>query len=415
MVRQSNELIEASYKIASIGEGRLIRMLIAQIKPTDEDFKTYRISVSDYAKFFGLSGNNVYALIKKSADELAGRRIMIEQGKSWLRTNWLSSAEYIEGSGFVDLCFDKKLKPYLLQLQGYYKDYELERIINFKSSYSIRLFELLKVEEFKANKDGFKRSFEYDELRDKLGIENSEYLFFKDFRVRVIDTARKEINQNSDIFIVDIDYAKTGRKVTHMVFHCEKSKRDESGEVHAKNQEIEKEKKIPDDIKQMISLGIAEKTAMQWRKKYGVAQVVRNIGYTMAMKKAGKIRESEAGFLASAIANDSGGGWELEQQAREKARKAKELIEKTKAEKSDTELNEERARRQVLIDEFHALPELEQEGIRRIYETQANTTVLATWNKIKKASPTNPEDNDRTRFDFAMFYKTYRANLQLPL
>ena len=276
-----------------------------------------------------------------------------------------------------------------------------------------RLFELLKVEEFKATRDGFKRSFEYDDLRDKLGLESQEYKLFADFRVNIIEVAKREINANSDISIIDIDYAKTGRKVTHIVFHCEKSKQVESIEIN--EQEVEKEKKIPDDVKQMISLGIAEKTAMQWRKKYGVAQVVRNIGYTMAMKKAGKIRESEAGFLASAITNDSGGGWELEQQAREKARKAKELIEKTKAEKSDTELNEERARRQVLIDEFHALPELEQEGIRRIYETQANTTVLATWNKIKKASPTNPEDNDRTRFDFAMFYKTYRANLQLPL
>lgn len=414
MVRQSNELIEASYKIASIGEGRLIRMLIAQIKPTDEDFKTYRISVADYAKFFGLSGNNVYALIKKSADELAGRRIMIEHGKSWLRTNWLSSAEYIEGSGFVDLCFDKKLKPYLLQLQGYYKDYALERIINFKSSYSIRLFELLKVEEFKATKDGFKRSFEYEDLRDKLGLEDKEYSFFKDFRVNVIEVAKKEINANSDISIIDIDYAKTGRKVSHMVFHCEK--KTESMEVrHTESGDIQKEKKTPDDVAQMVSLGIAEKTAYQWRKKYGVAQVVRNIGYTMAMKKAGKIRESEAGFLATAIANDSGGGWELEQKEREKMRKERELAESKKAQKSDSELSEERAKRQVLLNEFHALTEDEKVSIRSIYETQANATALTTWNRIKKANPINPEDNDRTRFDFISFYRTYRANLQLPL
>ena len=124
---------------------------------------------------------------------------------------------------------------------------------------------------------------------------------------------------------------------------------------------------------------------------------------------------TEAGFLASAIANDSGGGWELEQQVREKARKEKELSESQKTEKSDIALNEERARRQILIDEFHALPELEQDGIRRVYETQANATALTTWNRIKKANPLNPEDNDRTRFDFALFYKTYQANMKLPL
>lgn len=418
VVRQSNDLIEASYKIGSVGEQRLIKMLIAQIQPSDEDFKTYRISVSDFARFFGLAStnNSVYELIKKAADELAGRRIMLVQGKSWIRLNWLSFAKYIEGSGCVDLRFDKELKPYLLGLKGYYKQYGLEKIVNFKSGYSIRLFELLKVEEFKATRDGFIRLFEYEDLREKLGLENQEYSFFKDFRINVIEVAQREINANSDISIFDIKYYKTGRKYSQIVFHCKKSERNESTKTHAQNQEVEeKEKKIPDDVKQMISLGITEKTAMQWRKKYGVAQVVRNIGYTMAMKKAGKIRETEAGFLASAIANDSGGGWELEQQAREKARKAIELAESQKAEKSDIALNEERAKRQVLIDEFHALPELEQEGIRRVYETQANTTILATWNKIKKASPTNPEDDNRTRFDFVRFYETYRANLQLPL
>ena len=65
IVRQANQLIEASYKIPSVGEGRLIRMLIAQISPADEDFKTYRIAVADFAKFFGLTGGSAYDLIKK--------------------------------------------------------------------------------------------------------------------------------------------------------------------------------------------------------------------------------------------------------------------------------------------------------------------------------------------------------------
>jgi plasmid replication initiation protein len=227
MVRQSNNLIEASYKIGSVGEQRLIKMLIAQIQPFDEDFKTYRISVADFAKFFGLasSSNSVYELIKKAADELAGRKILLEQGRSWIRMNWLSFARYIDGSGYVELRFDKELKPYLLQLQTHWKHYALDNIINFRSSYSIRIFELLKVDEFKANSNGyFKRSFEYEELRMILGIEDTEYSLFADFRVNVVQIAIKEINANPDIRIIQVDYPKTGRKVSHIVFHCEKAK-----------------------------------------------------------------------------------------------------------------------------------------------------------------------------------------------
>ena len=142
VVRQSNTIIDASYKIASVGEGRLIRLLIAQIQPHDEDFKIYRIDVADFARLFGLTGGSAYDLIKKAADDLAGRRIMLESGKSWLRLNWLSSAEYREGSGYVDLCFDAKLKPYLLRLKTHWKQYELKTIINYKSRYFLLGYDL---------------------------------------------------------------------------------------------------------------------------------------------------------------------------------------------------------------------------------------------------------------------------------
>lgn len=421
-VRQSNELIEASYKIATIGESRLIRLLLSQIQQSDEDFKIYKISAVDFAHVFGLNDRDgrIYELIYEASDALTSRKIRIRDGESWLLTNWLSSAKYTAGSGYIELRFDANLKPYLLQLKGYYTQYQLKRVINFKSIYSIRLFEMLKTEEFKANSTGqFKRSFEYDELREKLGIEQSEYLFFKDFRVRVIDTAKREINNNSDICIVDIDYSKKvgGRKITHIVFQCEKSKQgDLDLETGSPNvEEVKKEKKIPDDVKQMVSLGISEKTAMQWRKKYGVAQIVRNIGYTLAMKKAGKIRESESGFLASAIANDSGGGWELEQKKRETARKESERVEDEKTELEATEKEKERATRKILMDSFHSLPEVEQEAIRRLYEKQTNSIALSLWNRIKASDPIKPENNARTIADFAKFYKTYSANTQLPV
>ena len=59
-VRQSNSLIDASYRIASVGEGRLIRALIAQISPSDEDFKLYRVSVTDFARLFDITGEAAY-------------------------------------------------------------------------------------------------------------------------------------------------------------------------------------------------------------------------------------------------------------------------------------------------------------------------------------------------------------------
>jgi plasmid replication initiation protein len=409
-------LVEASYKIATIGESRLIRLLLAQIHRDDEDFKVYKISVVDFANVFGLNAKDgrLYELVYEASDALTSRKIRIRNGKSWLLTNWLSSAKYTAGNGYVELCFDANLKPYLLQLKGYFTQYKLDMIVNFKSLYSIRLFELLKMEQFTIKKDFWKLSLDYEDLRDKLGLENQEYGLFADFRINVIEVARREINKNSDISIVDIDYAKTGRKVTHMVFHCEKSMKDISDETQAQSQEVDKEKKIPDDVRQMMSMGISEKSAMQWRKSYGVAQVVRNIGFTMAMKKAGKIRESEAGFLATAIANDMGGGWEQEQQAKEQRRKKQEQAEKLKEDDQERKREESKNITQTLVSEFHALPGNEQESIRRLFEKQTPSIILKSWFKEKENNKT-PEADKRFIGIFTTFYETYKANLQLPV
>lgn len=388
VVRQSNDLIEASYKIASIGEGRLIRMLIAQITPNDEDFKTYRIGVTDFARFFGLSenSNSVYELIKKSADELAGRRIMLEKNGGWLRLAWLSYAEYKPKSGYIEVRFDKALKPYLLGLKGYFTQYELEKVVNFKSGHAMRIFELLKKEQFKADGKGyFKRSFEYDELRELLGIGKNEYPLFADIRRYIIESSVKEINANPDISITKVDYPKTGRKVSHIVFHCEKAKQLQLDidEPPPKFEEVENQ---PEYIKQLVAFGVSEETAYKWKRKYGVARITRNLGFVTGKKNAGKVKDDLAGYVASAIAQDYGQGWEdkAKIQQDEATKKTKEELKHREAEAD--KLEAEKAESNRKWSEFLERPETERdELIRRVLSEKP--TALEVYEKKGIDSP----------------------------
>lgn len=409
IVRQSNELVEASYKIASIGEGRLIRMLIAQISPKDEDFKTYRIAVADFAKFFGLTGNSAYELIKKTADELAGRRIMLEKDGSWLRLNWLSHAEYIKGSGYVEVSFHAKMKPFLLKLQTHWKHYALENIINFRSGYSIRIFELLKIEEFKADSKGyFRRSFEYEELRCILGIDKKEYVYIKDFRIKVIEIATREINANPDIKITKVDYAKTGRKITHIVFHCEKAKQLQLdiNDPLPKIEAIETPKENPDYITELIAIGIDEQTAYRWKRKYSVARLREAIGYTKAMQKAGKIRDSVPGFLARAVTDNIGATWANEQKKREAEKAKRDEAEKEKQKIEDIKLTQERREREEIFIIFESLPEDKKIQIRTSFEEQLNHSSRGLWIRAKERSPNNPEKESTVKTSFILFFKS---------
>lgn len=413
IVRQTNDLVEASYKIASVGEGRLIRMLIAQIKPNDEDFKTYRIEVADFARFFGITHNSIHEQIEKSARALREREILIRKGKSWLSTGWLSHAEYIEGSGYIEVSFHAKLKPYLLGIQTYFTKYDLKNLVNFRSGYAIRLFELLKKEEFKANANGhFKRSFEYEEIRGLFGIEKKEYAFFKDFRVRVIDPAVKEINTNPDIQISRVEFQKTSRKVSHIVFHCERARQLQLdvNEPFPKFEEVAKENEKPDDVRELVAMGIDEATAYKWRKKYGVKRLTRNLAYTRAMQKAGKIRDSLTGFLARAIADNLGSAWEEEEKARRAVIQAKNQAEAQKRTEEEGRAQEDAERRAFMLQEFDALTTEEKERVRRAYIEQANDIVRSVWEKAQKAIPTAPETDKRVLVSFLSFFSKWRES-----
>lgn len=409
LVVQSNQLIDASYKVTTIGESRIIRLLIAEIEPEDEDFKSYRISVSDFATVFGLSERDgrLYEQIKEAAKALMSRTITIKNGESWLLINWLSSAEYRVGCGYIELCFDKKLKPYLLQLKGYFTKYQLEKVSLFKSIYSIRIFELLKMEEFKADKFGqFKKSLEYEELRLKLGIETGMYHLFTDFKKAVINVSQREINENSDIFISQVDYAKTGRKVTHIVFHCEKKPKEDNHSEEGK----EKSGTLPDDVRELVAMGIDEHVALQWRKKYGVKRLIRNITYTKTMHKAGKIRQSLTGFLATAITKNMGGAEEFKQEELEKKRKA---LKDAEAEKQQAELEkvtESKAHIKELTQQFERLSENEKNALRIAFEKQLQPILKSFWNKAKERYPQQPETDRTVKVSFLLYFESVQVS-----
>lgn len=399
-VRQSNSLIDASYRIASVGEGRLIRALIAQISPSDEDFKLYRVSVSDFARLFNITGESAYEQIKKAADELTSRKIKIEKGKSWLFMNWLSSAEYVQGSGYVELCFDKKLKPYLLQLKGYFTQYELESVVSFKSAYSIRIYELLKAEQFKAGKSGkFSKTFSYEELRAILGVADSEYSQFAFFRVNVIEIAVREINATSNIEIVQVDYPKTGRKISHIVFHCEPTRqtRLDVDEPPPLIEQVEQKREIPEDVRDLVAMGIDEVTAYKWRKKYGVKRLTRNLAYTRAMQKAGKIRDSLTGFLARAIADNLGSAWEEEHKEKQERHKANEQVEAIKQAEAEQKAQSQKKWIESTLATFSALTEERKTELRKTYAATLSDITRKSFDRDHEQAPMH-------RMKFAKFF-----------
>lgn len=311
VIRKSNKLIEARYRL-SVWEQRLILTLLINISKQDEDFKRYRIRVADFASQWQLeSDNSLYEKVHEAADSLVGRTLQISDDPTISKTvSWLAYVEYVRGSGVVELEFHNALKPYLLQLKKHYTEYQLEHVVNFKNQYTIRIYELLKIEVFKYKSVGkFSKNFKYEDLRVLLAISKKEYLLFGDFKKRIIAPSVDEISTHTDLEITEVHYGKTGRKVTDITFDVKIRSATEAQLLHLEMEEPPKEQPHA-IIERLIGLGFAAETASKYKTRYGVKRIERNIAYTLAKQQEGVVKDIPA-YLNMAIKEDMGGGWEV--------------------------------------------------------------------------------------------------------
>ncbi len=356
VIRKSNSLIEARYSL-SLGEQRLILLLASTISPDDKDFKSYQIKVADFAKMFGLENcKSIHKEVQKAAKELVGKRLDLSKDGEEIYTTWLSYVKYIDGSGMLDLEFHSSLKPYLLQLKSHFTQYNMTQVIDFKSQYSIRLYELLKMESFKANNGQFKRFSEVDELRLILGIYKNDYVLFADFKRRAIDSSIKEISDKTDLTINEVIYGKTSRKITNVTFIVSIKPKNKP-EVISENLET-----IPNTapiIERLLTLGFSLETANVYQNKYGIERIERNIAYVLENQKTGSVKNL-SGYLNEAIAKDYGAATEIKNKADQEQVKQNEKIVRDEKAKAKAKEQAEKARNKQAFDTFQSLPDEEQ-------------------------------------------------------
>jgi plasmid replication initiation protein len=196
-------------------------LLASTIKPDDEDFKPVRFRIVDLLNYLGFEDNTThYTYLRQLTEKLMTRVLKIWdlQRKTLLQINWLSSAEYHFKEGIVELCFDPKLKPFLLKLKEKFTAYSLQIAIKFDSAYSIRIYELLKQYE----KLGI-RTIRVEELKQYLGIEkNKAYKKYNNLKRKVILTAYEELKEKADIYF-EFEEKKKGRKIEEIVFYIRKN------------------------------------------------------------------------------------------------------------------------------------------------------------------------------------------------
>lgn len=216
---KSNALIEASYKL-TLQEQRVLLMCIGKLNPQDEaPSRIFQLTAEEfYLAFPDMGRKHAEERLQEAIDRLAERWIHINLKGEKREIRWIQEkAKYFDGEGKIEIIFADSIMPYLTQLKGQFTSIAVKNVSALRSTYSIRIYELLM--QFKITRD---RLITIDDFRNMLGIV-SKYKDFKSLNQWIVKPAIKELNEKSDL-TVSVDTIKKGRTVVALHFQFKEDK-----------------------------------------------------------------------------------------------------------------------------------------------------------------------------------------------
>ena len=410
LVVKANKLVEARQRL-SIQEQRIILLLISKIRPVDVNFLWYKFQIRDLARFLGIeTSRGIYIDVRKAVRKLMKRLVTIDRKGENIDLHWIESAAYGE-KGYVKIRINQDLKPYLLNLKAHFTKYYIGYVIHLRSTYSIRVYELLK--RFENMGEVF---FDVERLKHTLGVNDDEYKLYGHFKNKVILVAQRELLEKTDIAFT-FEEAKTGKKITGIrfvitknepkqkvlalpeppAFVCEapikKSKlptqeeprpgsAEPPPELPEENGDTEENFNrlvalLPEKFREMKSL---QKVIQRALREYGFDFVARNINYTNVKSNAVKPGSNPGqqgnygAYLSKALVGDFGLSFQENEdlKATEKAladRRRKEEEEKKREEaKRQAKEAENRAKAETILQALSEteLTELRKQAVERL-------------------------------------------------
>ena len=235
LVVKDNSLIDASFNL-SLVEQRLMLLAIVEARELDKltPETPIEIRATAYRDQYKTDESNAYSQLADASKQLFNRQFSYidryADTDAVTVSRWVNEVTYVNDKGMVVMYLNRNVINMISRLEANFTQYLLEQVSEFKSKYSIRLYELLiKYRDIETSK-----KYEIAELRSKLGLEDTEYSTMSNFKSRVLDVAIKEINDKADIQI-KYEQFKEGRTISHILFKFIKKKETKQKESKDKN------------------------------------------------------------------------------------------------------------------------------------------------------------------------------------
>ena len=216
LIYQHNVITSGRYDYSAC----MLDILFMVLAGLEKDRMEYSIHTHDIEHITGRKWN--YQQLREATESIGSRMFEIETPDR-LRQMWLFEyVDYVKGTGSFSVKINETAKPYFFELKNNFTAMQLKSVLNCSSKYAKRLYAIA----CQWRSVGTKR-FEIKELKqmlgliDKKGIEQFERI--SDFKKFVLDVARKQISENTDIEL-DYELKKRGRSFHWVTLHINSQK-----------------------------------------------------------------------------------------------------------------------------------------------------------------------------------------------
>jgi hypothetical protein len=280
-----------------------------------------------------------------------------------------------------------ELKPYLLQLKRNYTQYNLAAVANFRNSYSIRFYELLKMRQNMGKGGQFYIEYTLAELKKLLGIQSHEYKQATDLRARVIKPALEEINTQTDLKIIQTDYIKKGRAIHAINIVAEPKKQRMLALEDPKDippQESQPEQR-PKAVQALLDFGFSESEARALVRTHKGEKITQALAY-VAHKRQERELKDPCAYMRTILKGDGGEKWAKQQQEAQESRQKRLFEERQQANAEAERAERERAETKQAQTAFESLEPDEQEALLDAFldeleASNANAMMLDRFHK----------------------------------
>ena len=199
-VMQPNWITEASYRL-TINQKRILAIGMSRCAVDNPKGMSVSIKIRDIIKCLGLEdGGKQLQIIEDTYESLHKEYIKVKKPHGgWRHISWIEESEYFPEERRITMTFTRPMRDEILKFSSPAGQQFLSNLAQIQGEYSMRLYEMILSRQGFSGQTGRKGSWWFyevskEELRERMGIEDHEYLRTDNFKNHLLVRPIKELN-----------------------------------------------------------------------------------------------------------------------------------------------------------------------------------------------------------------------------